>query len=210
MSYTNLAIHHEAYIWTYYIMNAWAIDLFVINFEWNRGDGESSQEWENMKVSLERSKTTLIQKQDCALKVLQAFPNWKRWQHQLKLPPKWKRSRQHSQHITNCYNIKGVTPCIIEVEALECRFPCRLLAHHILDNNELEVFACSYAQATIQPQYGGPLECGGQWTQDDRLPCVHYMILNLKVLVTKGLRPIDDSRKPCWSRTPSLIAGRRR
>lgn len=59
-------------------MNAWAIDLFVINFEWNRGDGESSQEWENMKVSLERSKTTLIQKQDCALKVLQAFPNWKR------------------------------------------------------------------------------------------------------------------------------------
>ena len=52
-------------------------------------------------------------------------------------------------------------------------FPCRLLAHQILDNSELEVFASSRVQAAIQPHFGGPLECGEPWTLAARLSCPH-------------------------------------
>ena len=59
---------------------------------------------------------------------------------------------------------------------IQGEFQCRQLAHLILDNSQSEVFACSQAQAAIQPHFGMPLECGGMWTHAARPPCTHLRI----------------------------------
>jgi hypothetical protein len=43
---------------------------------------------------------------------------------------------------------------------------------------------------------------------DFHAPTKEYV--NLQVLVTGGFRSVEDSREQCWSRTPSLVPGRRR
>ena len=54
------------------------------------------------------------------------------------------------------------------------RVSTRPLAHNILVNNsELEVYACRSAQAANQPHSGGLPECRGPWTQATGLPSTH-------------------------------------
>ena len=43
-------------------------------------------------------------------------------------------------------------------------FPCRPLAHSVLENSGPEVLACTSARVVIQPHFAGNTqECGGPW-----------------------------------------------
>ena len=86
-------------------------------------------------------------------------------------------------------------------------FPCRPPDQHIIYNSGSEVFACSKAQAAIQPQFGGPLGCAGLCTHAPRLPCAQ---LTYNCQLSKDLDRLKSQENQCWYGKISVVTRRRK